>query len=98
MTREARMFSMDRAVRAQFWNAPDMPGVPNGEVLNALAGKVARLVQPSQQVVKLLPEERLSAGKLVRLVQPRQAETKLVPAELLIRGKLVRPVQFCQAL
>jgi hypothetical protein len=44
-----------------------------------ISGKLVRLVQLCQALLKLVPAEVLISGKLVRLVQPIQAKLKLVP-------------------
>ena len=47
VTSEVRIFSMEVAVRAQFWKAPvKAPAIRVPVVLNMFAGNVARLVQP----------------------------------------------------
>ena len=63
----------------------------------ALAGKLVRLVQLRQALLKLVPADVSMSGKLVRLLQLNQATEKLVPDDVSMSGKLVRPVQERQA-
>lgn len=97
VTSEVRMFSMEAAVRAQMLKARiKAVEVRVPVVLNTLAGKVARLVQPSQASPKNVAEVKLIAGKDVRLEQLAQALLKSVPALRLISGNDVRLEQFLQ--
>jgi len=95
-----RMFSTDVAVRevqlAQVFVKQLFTGVPVQES-KKLAGKLVRLEQPNQVLLKLVPLEVSIKGKLVRFAQPRQEKPKLVPLEVSIKGKLVRLTQPRQA-
>ena len=92
------MFSIEVAVRAQFRNVfKNAVATRVPVVLNMLAGKSARLLQPFQAARKNVPDEVSIKGKLVRLEQPSQACMKFVPAAVLINGKLVRLLQLRQA-
>ena len=95
-----RMFSTDVAVRevhnSQALKKQLVPGVPVQES-KKLAGKVVRLLQLSQVLVKVVTLETSIKGKLVRPVQPFQALIKLVALEVSIKGKLVRLEQLRQA-
>ena len=74
VTSEVRMFSMEVAVRAQFWKAlvnAVATSVP--VVLNMFAGNEDKLVQLSQAREKLVPAPVLISGNEVRLVQLSQA-------------------------
>ena len=94
-TRETRMLSMLVCVRAVPINA--LPKFPPFTLSKALAGKLVRLLQLNQAVLKLVPADVSIRGKLVRNLQSRQALLKLVPDEVSIRGKLVRLVHSRQA-
>ena len=63
----------------------------------AFAGKLVRLEQLRQVLLKLVPADVSIRGKLVRLLQFSQAPMKLVAADVSISGKLVRPVQLRHA-
>ena len=94
---ETRMFSMDWAVRAQFWKAPlKAVAFKVPVVLNIFAGNDASLVQLNQACKKSVPELKTRDGKEVRLEQPYQVCKNLVPAAVLINGNEVRPEQFPQ--
>jgi len=71
VTRETRMLSMLVCVSAVFINA--LAKFPPLTLSKALAGKLVRLLQFSQALVKLVPDDVSIRGKLVRLLQPRQA-------------------------
>ena len=94
-----RMFSTDVAVREmqlfQVSAKQLLAGVPVQES-KKLAGKLVRLEQLNQALLKLFPIEVSIKGKLVRPEQLYQARLKLVPSEVSIKGKLVRPVQKYQ--
>jgi len=70
-TRETRMLSMLVCVRAVFLNAS--LNFPPFTLSKALAGKLARLLQPYHALSKSVPADVSIRGKLVRLVQFRQA-------------------------
>ena len=98
VTSEVRIFSMDVAVRAQFWKAPlKAPGASVPVVLNMFAGNVARLVQPFHPFKKTVPTLKARAGKEVSAMQPSQALLKLVPLMVLIKGKDVSFLQSYHA-
>lgn len=75
-------------VKAVLINAPEnwIAAQPSKK----LEGKVARLEQLRQALLKFVPDEVLIKGKLVRLEQPNQVPIKFVPAAVFIKGKLVR--------
>ena len=52
-------------------------------------GKLVRLEQPRQVLLKSVPDEVSIRGKDVRPVQLYQAREKLVPADVSMSGKLV---------
>ena len=87
---ETRMFSIDCGVRAQprqlSKNAFETK-VP--VVSNMFAGKLERLEQFIQVLLKLVPEDVSISGKEVRDEQPNQVTRKFVPKEVSISGKLV---------
>ena len=96
VTSDTRMLSMLVSVRAVFVNASVK--FPPLTLSKALAGKLVRLLQLRQALLKLVPADVLIRGKLVRLEQPCHVWLKIVPADVLIRGKLVRleqPFQAC---
>ena len=70
-TRETRMLSMLVWVSAVSLNASSK--FPPLTLSKALAGKLVRLVQPRQVLLKLVPEDVSIRGKLVRLLQSCQA-------------------------
>ena len=87
-TSDTRMLSMLVWVRAVFVNA--LKKSPPFILSKALAGKLVRLMQSRQALLKVVPADVSMSGKLVRLVQPFQATLKLVPADVSMSGKLVR--------
>ena len=95
-TRETRMLSMLVWVSAVLRNA--LAKSPPFTLSKALAGKLVRLEQPRQALLKVVPEDVSISGKLVRLEQLRQAAIKLSPEDVSMSGKLVRLVQLYHAI
>ena len=94
-TSDTRMLSMLVWVSAVSLNASVKS--PPFTLSKALAGKLVRLLQPRQALLKIVPADVSMSGKLVRLLQPNQAVLKLVPEDVSMGGKLVRLVQSRQA-
>ena len=94
-TSDTNTLSMLVWVRAVSLNASEK--FPPLTLSKALAGKLVRLRQLYQALLKLVPADVSIRGKLVMLVQLYQARLKLVPADVSIRGKLVRLLQSRQA-
>ena len=92
-TSDTNTLSMLVCVRAVLVNASVKS--PPFTLSKMFAGKLVRLVQPSQARSKLVPADVSISGKLVRLPHLFQAYLKLVPADVSIRGKLVRLEQPC---
>jgi hypothetical protein len=68
-----------------------------------IAGKDARLVQPSQApppkpFPRTVAELKSSKGKDVRELHPAQVPVNVVPDSIAVNGKLVKLVQFFQVL
>ena len=94
-TSDTRMLSMLVCVSAVVPNA--FSKFPPFTLSKALAGKLVRLLQFFQALLKLVPADVSIRGKLVRLEQSRHVAMKSVPADVSIGGKDVRLLQFCQA-
>ena len=94
-TSDTRMLSMLVWVSAVSLNASVKS--PPFTLSKALAGKLVRLEQSCQALLKPVPADVSMRGKLVRLEQSCQVWLKLVPADVSMSGKLVRLVQPCQA-
>jgi len=94
-TSDTRMLSMLVCVSAVFAN--EAVKSPPFTLSKAFAGKLVRLEQSRQALLKLVPDDVSIKGKLVRLLQPSHACVKLVPEDVSISGKLVRLEQSRQA-